>query len=63
MMELVMTRIAKRKDYTIGRLSINPAPSPAGGGSGGPQKWDGRPFGYGESIWDEDEEEGAYSYL
>ena len=27
-MELILTRIAKRKTYTIGRLSLSPDPSP-----------------------------------
>lgn len=31
-MELVLTRIAKRKTYTIGRLSLTPDPSPIGRG-------------------------------
>ena len=31
-MELVLTRIAKRKGYTIGRLSLTPSPSPKGEG-------------------------------
>lgn len=31
-MELVLTRIAKRKGYTIGRLSLTPDPSPIGRG-------------------------------
>ena len=31
-MELILERIAKRKDYTIGRLSLTPDPSPIGRG-------------------------------
>ena len=31
-MELILNRIAKRKDYTIGRLSLTPDPSPLGRG-------------------------------
>ena len=31
-MELVLTRIAKRKGYTIGRLGLTPSPSPKGEG-------------------------------
>ena len=31
-MELVLTRIAKKKGYTIGRLSLTPSPSPKGEG-------------------------------
>ena len=31
-MEIVLTRIAKRKGYTIGRLSLSPCPSPVGKG-------------------------------
>ena len=31
-MELILTRIAKKKDYTIGRLSLSPDPSPVGRG-------------------------------
>ena len=31
-MELVLTRIAKRKGYTIGRLGLTPNPSPKGEG-------------------------------
>ena len=31
-MELILKRIAKRKGYTIGRLSLSPAPSPVGRG-------------------------------
>ena len=33
-MELILKRIAKRKGYTIGRLSLSPAPSPVGRGDG-----------------------------
>ena len=32
-MELILTRIAKKKSYTIGRLSLTPSPSPKGEGS------------------------------
>ena len=32
-MELILTRIAKRKAYTIGRLSLSPSPSPKREGS------------------------------
>ena len=32
-MELILTRIAKRKGYTIGRLCLTPGPSPKGEGS------------------------------
>ena len=31
-MELILTRIAKKKGYTIGRLSLSPDPSPVGRG-------------------------------
>ena len=31
-MELILTRIAKKKSYTIGRLSLTPSPSPKGEG-------------------------------
>ena len=31
-MELILKRIAKKKDYTIGRLSLSPDPSPVGRG-------------------------------
>ena len=33
-MELILKRIAKKKDYTIGRLSLSPDPSPVGRGDG-----------------------------
>ena len=33
-MELILTRIAKKKSYTIGKLSLTPNPSPRGEGSG-----------------------------
>ena len=33
-MELILKRIAKKKDYTIGRLSLSPNPSPVGRGDG-----------------------------
>ena len=33
-MELILERIAKRKTYTIGRLSLSPNPSPKGEGNG-----------------------------
>ena len=32
-MELILERIAKRKTYTIGRLSLSPGPSPVGRGT------------------------------
>ena len=32
-MELILTRIAKKKGYTIGRLSLSPGPSPSRKGS------------------------------
>ena len=32
-MELILERIAKRKTYTIGRLSLSPSPSPSREGS------------------------------
>ena len=35
-MELILERIAKRKTYTIGRLSLSPSPSPSREGSQDP---------------------------
>ena len=36
-MELILTRIAKRKEYTIGRLCLTPNPSPVGEGNNNSQ--------------------------
>ena len=40
-MELILNRIAKRKTYTIGRLSLTPDPSPIGRGEPKAPPWGG----------------------